>query len=271
MYAKKKRLESSRREAAAQILVETKESEMSESSQSVLQEEAVTRTKEVAVQTDSVSLTDSSTSISSSHYCCVKHSATMTDTSGRYIEALEEECLQATGKRLELKSNSFTVPWSESELKCDEHKVKFFTGLPSFSILMIVYNFVSSHITHGSKAHKLSKFEEFIATVMKLRLSLFDQDLTYRFGIHQTTISRNFRRWIDVMYFRLKPLIKWPRREELKKMMPLDFKTHFKKCVVIIDCFDIFCERPKPLKARAQTYSSYKHHNTVKYLIGIAP
>ena len=25
------------------------------------------------------------------------------------------------------------------------------------------------------------------------------------------------------------------------------------------------------LKARAQTYSSYKHHNTVKLLIGIAP
>ena len=187
MYAKKKRLESSRREAAAQVLVETKESKMSESSQSVLQEEAGTRTKEVAIQTDSVILTDSSTSISTSHYCYVKHSATMTDTSGvsgRYIEALEEECLQATGKRLELKSNSFTVPWSESELKCDEHKVKFYTGLPSFSILMIIYNFVSSHITHESKAHKLSKFEEFIATVMKLRLSLFDQDLAYRFGIY---------------------------------------------------------------------------------------
>ena len=87
-----------------------------------MQEEAGTRTKEVAVQTDNVSLTDSPTSKSSSHYCCAKHSATVTDTSGRYIEALEEECLQATGKRLKLKSNSFTVPWSESELKCDERK-----------------------------------------------------------------------------------------------------------------------------------------------------
>ena len=136
-YAKKKHLQFSRTEAAAQVLLETKESEMSESSQSVLQEEADAHTKEVAVQTDSVSLTDSSTSIS---YCCFKHSATITDMSGHYIEALEEECLQATSKRLELKFNSFTVPWSESELKCDEHKVKFYTGLPSFSILMIIYN-----------------------------------------------------------------------------------------------------------------------------------
>ena len=30
-------------------------------------------------------------------------------------------------------------------------------------------------------------------------------------------------------------------------------------------------ERPTHLLARAQTYSSYKHHNTVKYLIGIIP
>ena len=33
----------------------------------------------------------------------------------------------------------------------------------------------------------------------------------------------------------------------------------------------IFIERPKDLIARAQTYSSYKSHNTIKYLIGITP
>ena len=40
---------------------------------------------------------------------------------------------------------------------------------------------------------------------------------------------------------------------------------------MIIDCFEIFIDRPSDLKARAQTYSSYKHHNIVKYLIGITP
>ncbi len=30
-------------------------------------------------------------------------------------------------------------------------------------------------------------------------------------------------------------------------------------------------ERPTSLKARAQTWSNYKHHNTIKFLIGIAP
>ena len=40
---------------------------------------------------------------------------------------------------------------------------------------------------------------------------------------------------------------------------------------MIIDCFELFIETPSDLLARAQTYSSYKHNNTVKYLIGIAP
>ena len=30
-------------------------------------------------------------------------------------------------------------------------------------------------------------------------------------------------------------------------------------------------ERPKGLMAKAQTWSNYKHHNTVKFLIGISP
>ena len=35
--------------------------------------------------------------------------------------------------------------------------------------------------------------------------------------------------------------------------MPMDFRLNFKKCAVIIDCFEIFYERPYALKARAQT------------------
>lgn len=73
------------------------------------------------------------------------------------------------------------------------------------------------------------------------------------------------------MYVKLKSLIIWPEREILHKTMPMDFRKHCPNCVVIIDCFEIFLERPTNLLARAQTYSSYKHHNTVKYLIGITP
>ena len=43
------------------------------------------------------------------------------------------------------------------------------------------------------------------------------------------------------------------------------------RCAVIIDCFEVFLERPSNLRAQAATWSSYKHRNTVKFLIGITP
>ena len=41
------------------------------------------------------------------------------------------------------------------------------------------------------------------------------------------------------------------------------------KC--IIDCFEIFIERPVAFTARAATYSNYKKYNTVKVFIGVSP
>ena len=103
---------------------------------------------------------------------------------------------------------------------------------------------------------------------MKLRLNVSDQDIAYRFGISQSTVSKNFRKWINIMYVYL---IVWPGREEVLKTMPEGFKREFKSCTCIIDCFEFFCEHPSDLMARAQTYSSYKHHNTVKFLIASTP
>ena len=43
------------------------------------------------------------------------------------------------------------------------------------------------------------------------------------------------------------------------------------KVAVFVDCFKVFVERPSNLLAYSLTWSSYKHHNTVKLLIGITP
>ena len=66
-------------------------------------------------------------------------------------------------------------------------------------------------------------------------------------------------------------LIKWPDRETLRKTLPTSFRRFFKKCCVIIDCSEAFVERLSNLLARAQVWSNYKHHSTLKFLIGITP
>ena len=107
---------------------------------------------------------------------------------------------------------------------------------------------------------------------MKLRLNVPMQDLSYRFFISVSTVTRIFHNWINVMDKRLSPLIIWPDREDLWRTMPNCFKLAFKnRTTIIIDCFEIFIERPSNLVARSQTYSTYKNHNTIKVLIGITP
>ena len=78
-------------------------------------------------------------------------------------------------------------------------------------------------------------------------------------------------KWVDILYTRMSFLVHWPKRLEIMKTMLNDFQKHFRKCVIIVDCFEVFIECPCSLLAGAQTYSNYKKHSTVKFLIGINP
>ena len=149
-------------------------------------------------------------------------------------------------------------------------KVRFYTGLPSYEVLMVVFEHVSSHVLR--KTQNFSRFQEFVKVLIKLRLNVHLQDLAYRFVVPVTTVSRIFSFWMVVMDDRLKFMISWPEREQLWKTMPMCFQYAFgKKVTVVIDCFEVFIEHPSNLLARAQTFSTYKHHNTIKVLIGITP
>ena len=122
------------------------------------------------------------------------------------------------------------------------------------------------------KTLSLDRFQEFVMVLMNLRLNVPLQDLAYRFKVSQPTVSRIFSSWLVVMDNRLSPLDSWPEREHLWRTMPQCFMYSFgRKVTVVIDCFEIFIEKPTNLLARAQTFSSCKHHNTIKILIGIAP
>ena len=97
-----------------------------------------------------------------------------------------------------------------------------------------------------------------------------NRDLAIRFGITEGAVSKIFRSLIHKLAVLLRNFIVWPDRESVRRNLPACFKS-FKKCVCIIDCTEIFIERPLNLTARAQTYSNYKSHNTIKYLIGVSP
>ena len=115
-------------------------------------------------------------------------------------------------------------------------------------------------------AKSLTLEDHLLIVLMKLKLELFNRDISIRFVIKTQLTSKIYRYYLPLLAKELAFLIVWPERDT----SPPCF-TSFKNCCVIIDCTEIYIERPSNLNARAQTWSNYKHTNTVKYLIGITP
>ena len=40
---------------------------------------------------------------------------------------------------------------------------------------------------------------------------------------------------------------------------------------VILDCTEVYTQKPSSLQANKEIYSNYKNHNTFKYLVGVSP
>lgn len=158
-----------------------------------------------------------------------------------------------------------------SKFLADDKKARYYTGLPTIAHFKKLLAYINPEVTHNNCV--LSNETQFLLVLMKLRLNLQHKDLAYRFGVSKSTVSRYVVKWIDLMHVKLKPLIElaWPSDEVLQKTMPMCFRSLYPNCKVIIDCFEIFCDRPKNLTKQASVYSNYKHHPTVKTLIGITP
>ena len=190
----------------------------------------------------------------------------------------ETGCLEAPDRDAETQTEEFDylVPKSsgyqapDREFFKGDEKVRFYTGLPSYEVLLVTFEHVAPYVTRRTQS--LDRFQEFVLVLMKLRLNVPLRDLAYRFKISLTTASRIFSSWMVVLDAKLSALVFWPEREQLWNTMPVCFQYAFgKKVTVVIDCFELFIERPSNLLARAQTFSSHKHHKTIKILIGISP
>ncbi|KAE8745576.1 hypothetical protein FOCC_FOCC007005 [Frankliniella occidentalis] len=153
----------------------------------------------------------------------------------------------------------------------DDDVTQYYTGLPTYGVLMAIFEVVAPYLTYTSRS-TLTKFQQFALTLMKLKLNLYLTDLGYRFNVSKYTAGRIFTKCIEVMYCRLKRNVFWPERPLLQASMPDCFKESFGDSVtVIVDCFEIFCEKSSNLMAKSQTWSNYKGHETVKYLIAVTP
>jgi DDE superfamily endonuclease/Helix-turn-helix of DDE superfamily endonuclease len=171
-----------------------------------------------------------------------------------------------------MKTNSLGLcDFTRSNFQDNDTLVKFYTGFVSFAALFAFFELSSKYVKHCGK-NALPKFTEFLLVLIKLRLNVPYKDLSFRFKVDETTASRIFLKWIDGMFIVSKGMIIWPDRATRVNSMPKIFKNLYgDRVTAIIDCFELFIYRPSNPLARTLTWSHYKSHNTLKYLISIAP
>jgi hypothetical protein len=138
----------------------------------------------------------------------------------------------------------------EGQLISTDNKVRFYTGIPSKSLFLWMVTFCSAVLP---ECKVMSPQSVLLCIFMKVRLNLQHQDLAYRFNISVTTISDILNKGLPKIAKKLSFLIQWPDKDNLIRNMPNVFKFSYPECVSIIDCFEVFIQRPGHLTARAQT------------------
>ena len=118
---------------------------------------------------------------------------------------------------------------------------------------------------------KLEELEQLFMFFTWLRLGFTQSYAGFLFNLPISTVCRYTITWSNYMYLKLESIPIWPTREQTDKTMPKCFKETYPLTRVILDCTELFCQRPSSLTIQSSLFSFYKHHVAYKGLVGISP
>ncbi|XP_074662884.1 uncharacterized protein LOC141915296 [Tubulanus polymorphus] len=154
----------------------------------------------------------------------------------------------------------------------DPRSIKYYTSFKDYEHLMMFFSVLGpAAYDLNYKCQKLTPVNQFFLTLIKLRRAKEDIELSILFGISESVVSRIVLTWVNFMYFQLSEINTWPEREEIDCFMPSGFKHHFPSTRVILDATEIPIEKPSNVKSQTATFSTCKHKNTLKTMVGISP
>jgi len=113
---------------------------------------------------------------------------------------------------------------------------------------------------------ELSLSQKLLLVLMRLHHNFCQNDLAFRFNIDQSSLSQISNHWIPLLKVQLKALIRWLQTIIGPTEPPYNLLPN---AVGIIDGTEIFNQRPSNLATQKFSYSDYKIHTTIKYLVGI--
>ena len=111
--------------------------------------------------------------------------------------------------------------------------------------------------------------EEMFYTLVKLRLGLQSNDCAVRFGLSPSRFSSISTAWITLLSTELEKICKMPPTTEIQDSEKAECFDEFSNVRIIIDCTELFAETPSSIGVHKQFHSNYKHHSTVKFMVGM--
>ncbi|XP_026287799.1 uncharacterized protein LOC113213073 [Frankliniella occidentalis] len=119
---------------------------------------------------------------------------------------------------------------------------------------------------------KITSEDKLFMFLLRLRRGYPVVDLAHIFGISKPYCVRVLYVMLRYLHITLKELSKhlFISAKALEFKKPKPFKP-FKNLKIIIDGFELNLEFPSNFQQQGNTYSEYKAHNTVRFIIGISP
>ncbi|KAK7909478.1 hypothetical protein WMY93_014162 [Mugilogobius chulae] len=203
------------------------------------------------------------------------HSSATSSVDAERLEAeirLSQEQRNREKEKVKLLLHQLSVPsFAASSCQNDDAKCKMMTGL-TWRVFSELYADLDSFIRQISPTPpRLSFIDQLFLVLVKLRHNISFELLSNLRRVSQTAMIEFFWKWIDLLYAKLGFLVRWQERDTKHNDVPQFFKDKFPRLTSIIDCFEIFIDPPKNPKIRAQTWSNYKKHCTVKVFLSCSP
>ncbi|KAL4719782.1 hypothetical protein ACJJTC_005430 [Scirpophaga incertulas] len=117
----------------------------------------------------------------------------------------------------------------------------------------------------------LSVEDQLLMLLIKLRRNKPDFEIGKMFDVSKTEVSNVIVTWINFVSDTWSLIDIWLTREMVNFYMPDNLQKDYQSTRITIDGTEIPIQKPSQPDSQKATFSTYKHKNTLKFLVGASP
>lgn len=154
-----------------------------------------------------------------------------------------------------------------------EKDMLYYTGLPSQSVFRSILTLLLKKNPQLAKCEDLqvnSNEEQLFMVLVRLRTGMATKEMCRNFQVSMTRFSTIFSKWVLILEKELRVKTSFPTLAQVQRHIPPHFRR-YPDTRIVLDTTEIRIQKPSGLNAQRHTFSSYKHSNTMKCLVGATP